>query len=52
MEAVGKYLDLFKGKCRIIYDVEAIVTDREILKAELNGSVIGKKRKVNGTKMR
>ncbi|HOQ42805.1 MAG TPA: glycosyltransferase [Smithellaceae bacterium] len=45
MEAVGKYLDLFKGKCRIIYDVEAIVTDREILKAELNGSVIGEEKK-------
>ena len=46
MEAVGKYIGSLKGKCKIIYDAEAIITDRVILKKELDGrKVAGKTEK-------
>lgn len=46
MDAVWKYINLLKGKCKIIYDVEAIITDREILKKELNGKIIAEGKKI------
>jgi len=40
MHATGKYVRPLKGKCKIIYDAEAIFADREIIKKELDGDKI------------
>lgn len=54
MEALVKDIHFLKGRSKIIYDVEAIATDRDILQEVLNGKVYteGKKLKQYDKEMR
>jgi GT2 family glycosyltransferase len=46
MKAIREDILPLKDKCRIIYDAEAIFTDREIMKKEINGRIIGEEKKI------
>jgi O-antigen biosynthesis protein len=45
MKAVGGNIRFLKEKCKIIYDAEAIFTDREIMKEEISGKIISQEMK-------
>jgi glycosyltransferase involved in cell wall biosynthesis len=45
MKAVGENIRFLKEKCKIIYDAEAIFTDREIMKEEISGKIISQEMK-------
>ena len=46
MKAIGENIHFLKEKGKIIYDAEAIFTDREILKEEINGNIIAEEKKI------
>jgi GT2 family glycosyltransferase/glycosyltransferase involved in cell wall biosynthesis len=46
LKSVAGIINLLKGSAKILYDSEAIVADREIMKSELNGKLINNKIKM------
>jgi len=46
MKAIREDILPLKDKGRIIYDAEAIFTDRDIMKKEIDGGVVGKENKI------
>lgn len=45
MKAIKKHIFFLKDKCKIIYDAEAIFTDRKIMKEEISGKIIAQEKK-------
>lgn len=46
MKATREKILFLQDKCRIIYDAEAIFTDREIMKKEISGKIIGEEKRM------
>ena len=46
MKAIKKHIFFLKDKCKIIYDAEAIFTDRDIMKEEISGKIIAEEKKI------